>query len=173
MNRWKWSALLGFCLLPCAAFADIESARTLQDGTVQIVEDGQAILVPADPASRYRRKLEEWVNAGHTIAPYVPSVAELAGRIRTEAGRRIAGVYNRTTKDQMLARANELLLNRITNGSFTPEEEAELNALMAANAWVKSVRQAAESAIATLPGLTENQRMAFDVETDVAWPAGP
>ncbi len=162
--------ILFLVLIPVKAWAEIESARFLEDGSVEVVEDGKEMIVSSDPANRHWQALDAWVSAGNSIVPYVPSVAELETAIRQEADRRVGAVYDSTMKDRMLARSNELLLNRITNGSFTAGEQAELDALLAANAWVESVRRAAESAIATLPRLTINEKIGFDAARDVTWP---
>lgn len=68
--------------------------------------------------------------------------AEQIALVREEARRRILARYQDWKQTNMVARGVELQDVRRLAGSWTPEEEAESNALAAAWAWVKSVRAA-------------------------------
>ncbi|CAI2719735.1 hypothetical protein [Nitrospina watsonii] len=146
--------------------------QALRSGGYLDMETGA--VIPADPGNRHYRQVQAWIADGNTPVMDVPSEQELSVAIEKEADRRILAVTGGDTRQkQMLARSNELLLNGIVNGSFTPAEQDEIDQLKTANAWIKSVRQAAQAAATTLPGLTDSEKIAFDVGTDVNWPVNP
>jgi hypothetical protein len=48
----------------------IENARFAADGaTILATIDGIAMTIPADPANRHRRAIDDWIAAGGTVAP--------------------------------------------------------------------------------------------------------
>ncbi len=164
--------VLVFLLIATPAWADVQSAKYLESGDIEITMDsGKVMMVPDDMKNRHRRDLQTWVDEGGVVTAYVPSDADLIQRIVLEADHRINSIYSRRAKDQMLARTNELLLNRITNGSLTLPEQTELNDIIAANDWIKSVRAVAASKVTELASMTDQQKIDFDPETDIAWPA--
>lgn len=159
---------LGFFAGPVQA----EPFKQLRGGGFQDMDTGA--VIPNDPGNRHFQAVQEWIDAGNTPVADVPSVVELASAIEREADRRIVQVTGGDVRQkQMLARSNELLLKRLSGEDWTAAEQEEVSAMAAINAWAKQVRQAEADAIASLPDLTDSERLAFDVETDVTWPANP
>lgn len=162
----------GWFLIFAVGLAHAEPYKALRSGGYMDMESGA--VIPSDPRNRHYRAVQEWIAEGNTPVADVPSNAELADAIEREADRRIVQITGGDVRQkQMLARSNELLLKRLSGEDWTAAEQDEVTAMAAINAWAKSVRQAEADAIASLPDLTDSERLAFDVETDVAWPANP
>lgn len=159
-------------LIFAVGLAHAEPYKALRSGGYLDMESGA--VISADPGNRHYQSVQEWIDAGNTPIADVPSNAELADAIEREADRRIIQVTGGDVRQkQMLARSNELLLKRLSGENWTAAEQEEVTAMATINAWAKSVRQAEADAIALLPDLTDSERLAFDVETDVNWPMDP
>jgi len=84
--------------------------------------------------------------------------------IKAEARRRILHYLPEWKQSNMTARAVELNKIRADAGGWTQVEQAEMDAIQAAWAWIKSVRDASNSLESTLP---------TDYKSDTYWPAEP
>lgn len=62
----------------------IQSAGYDQFGNINVARDGKTITVPDDMGNRDRQELEDWVDKGNTIAPYVVP-AKTEEQLRVEA----------------------------------------------------------------------------------------
>ena len=134
------------------------------NGTVLALTDaaGPALSVPWPCETWHRAAIQEWLDAGNSIAPYAPP-AVTAEDVKAEAGRRIVARYPEWKQRNMTARAVELLHIQASQ-PWTPEEQAEADALQAAWAWIASVRAASDV-------LEAMQPIPADWQSDQHWPA--
>jgi hypothetical protein len=100
----------------------------------------------------------------HDAALFEKNKATIAD-VKAEARRRIETVYPSWKQTNMIARSTELQEKRISGGSLTVSEQAEVVALEAAWAWVKSVRSASDSIEAALP------MSVAEMVVDARWPS--
>lgn len=94
-------------------------------------------------------------------------------QIKTEADNRILEQYSDKVQRRSMARAVELIVNWIETGSWTVDEQAEIDRLRAVFEWTRAMRQAAADAIASLDTMTDLEKAEFDPRTEINWPVPP
>ena len=144
---------------------DIESASyTDADETGVVVIDalGTAYSLPWPCQTWHGDSIGTWLDAGNVITPYTPP-PPAAEDVKAEAGRRIVARYPEWKQRNMTARGVELLHIQ-TSEPWTPEEQAEADALQAAWDWIASVRAASDI-------LEAQQPIPADWQGDHHWPA--
>jgi hypothetical protein len=87
--------------------------------------------------------------------------------VKAEASRRILSVYPAWRQANMTARGTELT-NIRHDRTWTPEEQADADALQASWDWIKQVRAASDAIEAEIPAGA--QADAFDVVNREEWP---
>jgi len=84
-------------------------------------------------------------------------------RVKLEAKRRIIAVYPRWKQRNLTARGVELVKIRVLVGSWTVDEQTEVDAIQAVWDWVKSVRTSSDALEAQNP-------VPVDFTDDKHWP---
>lgn len=74
--------------------------------------------------------------------------------LSNQADREVNEIIKPPQLTQALARATELTLIRAVNGAFTPEQQAEADALLATFAQTKAIRARQETALAAVAAAT-------------------
>lgn len=108
-------------------------------------------------------KILSFVKGGGVIGEYSPPTPSTQ-QIKDEASRRIVAAYSQWKRENMQARATELIDIKIIEGGLSPKQEAELTAIKAVWSWLKSVRTASDALESTLP---------VDYLDDKYWPGSP
>lgn len=122
----------------------------LSNESQEIIDKANEVFTPEIKAA-YAAKMTEIQSA----PPVTPDV------IKLEAGRRIVKKYPEHKQRNMLARMVELQNIRSTVGSLSSSEQVEVDALLEAWAWVKSVRKASNDLEVSLPS---------DYNNNLYWP---
>ena len=62
----------------------IQTVQTQEDASFQVTIDNKVLIVPDDMSNRHRMMIQEWVNDGGVIAPYItPPLPTPTERIAT------------------------------------------------------------------------------------------
>ena len=102
-----------------------------------------AASIPKDAAVSNKPSLQDLSDALRPYRLKQPIVSK--GDVKDEASRRILARYPAWKQANMTARAVELLDIRLDNGQWTAGQQAEVDKIKAAWAWVQSVRSASDS----------------------------
>ena len=142
--------------------ASIVFADAHKTGIIVTETNGRHHTIPWPCRTWHAGVIKGWREDGGEIAPYTPP-PPTADDVKAEAGRRIVARYPEWKQRNMTARGVELLHIQ-TSEPWTPEEQAEADALQAAWDWIASVRAASDI-------LEAQQPIPADWQGDHHWPA--
>lgn len=141
--------------------ATIAFADARKTGIIVTEKTGRRHTLPWPCRTWHAGVIKGWREDGGEIAPYA-APPTTAADIKAEAARRIMTRYPEWKQRNMTARGVELL--HIQAGrSWTPDEQAEADALQAAWDWIGSVRAASDTLEAAQP-------IPADWRDDPHWP---
>lgn len=127
-----------------------------------VIEEEKPVFKPELEALRTRIDIEkERVVIRHTVERLTIDAQKLA--VKTEAQKRIYQRIPQWKQNNLTARGVELQDIWRENGTWTPEEQAEADAIKALWAWVKEVRTASDVIEALDP-------IPHDYAADERWP---